>query len=66
MALLCFHNAYLTADTVVLPKLEEDFSPWLFILILFYRARVASHVFLAATVAMIAGAIFGIKAAGVE
>lgn len=66
MALLCFHNTYLTAVTVIFPKLCEDFSPWLFIQILFCRARIASHVFLTDTAAMIAGAIFGIKAAGVE
>lgn len=66
MALLCFHNAYLTAVTVILFKLCEDLSLWLFAQILCGRARIAIYVFLPDTASIKAGAIFGIKAVRVQ
>lgn len=59
MSLVFFHDAYLTAVTVILPKLCEDLSPWLFMQILCCRARIAIYIFLPDTATMKAGAIFG-------
>lgn len=66
MALLCFHNTYLTAVVVILPTLNQDLSPWHLKEILCCRARIASYVFLPDTATIKAGAIFDIKAAGIQ
>lgn len=60
MALVFFCNTYLTAVTVILPKLCEVLSPWLFMQILCCRARIANYVILSDTAAMKTDAIFGI------